>query len=431
MAKIELPYGQKTINCNIPDDRLKGVLTSQIHDYTPEHSPVEIVQKALNSPIGTPKLSVMAEGKKNVVILCSDHTRPVPSKTIIPLMLEEIRKGNPDADITLLIATGCHRITNTKELKGKFGEEIIKNEKIVVHDCDNSEFVYLGRLPSGGIFNMNKLAVDADLLCSEGFIEPHVFAGYSGGRKSVFPGIACRKTVMYNHNAGFVDHPNARCGVLEDNPIHLDMLYAARVTGLDFICNVVINSEKDAIYAVAGDVDKAHLEGCKFLASKCMINRPLEDADLADIVITTNGGYPLDQNIYQAVKGMLSAMEMVKEGGVIIMAARSEDGHGGDMFYEAFKNIKDEKGIQDLLDKIVSTPKEETVIDQWQSQMFIRLLQRNKVIYVSEAPDDMVKDMHMTPAKTIEEAVKLAEEYLQNKNATITVIPDGVSVIVG
>jgi len=264
--------------------------------------------------------------------------------------------------------------------------------------------------------------MDADLLCAEGFIEPHFFAGFSGGRKSVFPGVASRKTVTYNHNAEFIAHPRSRTGILEGNPIHIDMLYAARIARLDFICNVVVNSDKEAIYAVAGDLDKAHVAGTGFLADKCQVK-----AVPADIAISTNGGYPLDQNIYQAVKGMTAAEGTVKKGGVIIMLARSNDGHGGEVFLKTFR---EEKDVDRMLKKFLDTPKEDTIIDQWQSQIFARVLQRAKVIYVSEAPDEMVRDLHMIPAKTLEEAVKKAEEILGNPNATITAIPDGIAVMV-
>jgi len=422
MPHVKFLYGTQNIEYDIPESRFKAELVSQMHHYKPEYSPQELVIRALENPIGTPKLSVMAEGKKNVVIICSDHTRPVPSKVIIPPMLAEIRKGSPGAKITLLVSTGCHRLTTAEELERKFGPDIIKNEKIIVHDCDKSEMVNIGRLPSGGTMIVNKLAMEADLLCAEGFIEPHFFAGFSGGRKSVFPGIASRKTVTYNHNAEFIAHPRSRTGILEGNPIHIDMLYAARIARLDFICNVVVNSDKEAIYAVAGDLDKAHVAGTGFLAERCQVK-----AVPSDIAISTNGGYPLDQNIYQAVKGMTAAEATVKKGGVIIMLARSNDGHGGEVFLKTFK---EEKDVDRMLKKFLDTPKEDTIIDQWQSQIFARVLQHAKVIYVSEAPDEMVRDLHMIPAKSLEEAIKKAEEILGNPNAAITAIPDGIAVMV-
>ncbi|HHY52675.1 MAG TPA: nickel-dependent lactate racemase, partial [Clostridiales bacterium] len=332
------------------------------------------------------------------------------------------RKGNPNADITILIATGCHRDTSEDELINKFGPEIVKNEKIVVHNCDTSPMVYCGKLPSGGDLILNKLAIDADLLVAEGFIEPHFFAGFSGGRKSVLPGIASRKTVIYNHNAEFIAHPKARTGIVDGNPIHIDMLYAARVARLAFICNVVINANKEVIYAVAGDCDLAHIQGRQFLMSKCQV-----DSVPADIAVTTNGGYPLDQNIYQAVKGMTAAEATVKEGGVIIMMAKSNDGHGGAEFHKTFK---EEKDLNRMMDTFLKTPKDETRVDQWQSQIFARVLKHARVVYVSDAPDEMVRDLHMTPAHSLDEAMKIAEDMLGNPNASIVAIPDGVAVMV-
>lgn len=423
MANIKLPYGKEYLDVNIPDERLNAVLVSDMHHYKAEMSQVEIVKHALENPIGTPKLSVMAEGKKKVVIIASDHTRPVPSKVIMPLMLAEIRKGNPDADITILISTGCHRETTKAELEAKFGPEIMATEKIYVHDCDDeSMLVNLGKLPSGGELIINKLAVEADLLCSEGFIEPHFFAGYSGGRKSVLPGIASRVTVVYNHNAGFIASDKSRTGIIEGNPIHRDMLYAARTARLDFICNVVINSDKEAIFAVAGDCDLAHRQGIEFLNSQCKVK-----AVPSDIVITTNGGYPLDQNIYQAVKGMTAAEATINKGGVIIMIAKSNDGHGGEEFYKTFLNEKD---VVKMIEEFLARPSEKTIPDQWQSQIFARILKDVKVVYVSDAQDDIVSDLHMIPAHSVEEAIAKADEILGNKNSKITVIPDGVSVIV-
>ena len=288
MREFLLPYGKETLKAEIEEEHLAGVLVSELHDYKAPMEGSRLVQEALEHPIGTPRLCDMAIDKKKVVVISSDHTRPVPSHIIMPLILKEIRRGNPDAEITILISTGLHRETTREELESKFGPEITENETIIVHDCDDTDnMVCLGKLPSGGNLYINKLAVEADLLVAEGFIEPHFFAGFSGGRKSVLPGVASRETVMYNHNSAFIGDPHSRTGIIEGNPIHNDMLYAARVAGLDFIVNVVIDSAHEPIFAVAGDCDLAHRVGREFLASKCQV-----DAVPADIVISTNGGYP-------------------------------------------------------------------------------------------------------------------------------------------
>ncbi|MCL1992103.1 MAG: nickel-dependent lactate racemase [Spirochaetes bacterium] len=420
--KLHLPYGKDHLTLEIPEDRHKGEILSHLHSYRAEKSQEALVDDALANPVASEPLHVLAKGKNKVVLIASDHTRPVPSKIIVPRMLAEIRKGNPAADITILIATGCHRATTQAELADKFGADIIGREKIVLHDCDSADVVNIGKLPSGGEMVINRMAVEADLLVSEGFIEPHFFAGFSGGRKSVFPGVTSRETVVYNHNAEFIAHPNARTGVLDGNPVHIDMIFAAKAAKLIFICNVVLNAEKEVIHAVAGDCDAAHRQGAAFLASKCAV-KPI----LADIAVSTNGGYPLDQNIYQAVKGMTAAEATVKKDGVIIMLAKSNDGHGGEEFYKTFS---EEKNLDRMLETFMKTPKERTRVDQWQSQIFARVLKHAKVIFVSDAPDQMVRDLHMTPASSLAAALKMAEDMLGNPGATVTTIPDGIGVMV-
>lgn len=420
---FNLPYGKEKISVQIKEEELSGVLTSSLSEYVALDDKETIVKKAMNNPIGTPKLKELAKGKKKVCIIASDHTRPVPSKVIMPLMLSEIREGNPNADITILIATGLHRTTTKDELVAKFGQEIVDKEKIVIHDCDDEKnLVYMGNLPSSGRFILNKIAAEADLLVSEGFIEPHFFAGFSGGRKSVLPGVCARETVMFNHNAGFINDINARTGVIENNPVHKDMLFAAKKANLAYIVNVVINAEHDPIFAVAGEVEKAHLEGVNFLKERCKVK-----AQKADIVITTNGGYPLDQNIYQAVKGMTAAEATVNNGGVIIMVAKASDGHGGKSFYDTFKNCE---SVENLMQKFLSTPPLETEIDQWQSQILARVMLKATVILVSSCEKEMVEDMKMVYAANIDEAVEKAKRILTKSTCSITVIPDGVSVIV-
>ena len=421
MKEILFPYGKEKLSHAFGDE-LAACLEPSINEYIPEADGAELVSRAMESPIGSKKLSLLAAGKKKVVIIASDHTRPVPSKLIIPNMLREIREGNPRADVTILIATGCHRGTTKDELIAKFGEEIVKNEKIYIHDCDESDMlVSIGTLPSGGECVISRLAYEADLLVSEGFIEPHFFAGFSGGRKSVLPGVAGRKTVLANHCSEFIDHPRARTGILEGNPIHGDMLWAAKRAKLAYIVNVVLNSEKKVICAVAGEPEAAHKKGTDFLFSLCGAS-----AVESDIVITTNGGYPLDQNMYQAVKGMTAAEATVRRGGVIIMLAESGDGIGGDHFYH---QLADESDIDKTMAEFLSRGRDETLPDQWQTQILLRILKHASVIYVSEMPDDVVKQMHMIPAHSLGEAIDMARS-LVGKDASIVAIPDGVSVMV-
>ena len=417
---IRFPYGKTHLSYEFEN---VNVLTSSIEEYNPKMSEQALVDAAMAAPEGGISLRQLARGKEKVVLIASDHTRPVPSKLIVPPMLKQIREGNPNAEITILISTGCHRETTQEELISKFGEEIVANETIVIHDCDDKEnLVNIGILPSGGQCVVNRIAMEADLLVAEGFIEPHFFAGFSGGRKSVLPGVAGRETVLANHCSEFIAHPCSRTGILEGNPIHNDMLWAAKQAKLRYIVNVVLNGEKQVIYAVAGELEQAHQKGTAFLAQLCGA-----ETVPADIVISTNGGYPLDQNIYQAVKGMTAAEAAVKDGGVIIMLAASNDGVGGDHFYH---QLADEPDIHKTMDMFLSRGRNETEPDQWQTQIFIRVLQKATVIYVSEADPKTVEALHMLPAKDLQEAMEMAKKLTKNENPTITAIPDGVAVMV-
>ena len=422
MKQVAFHYGHGKITHSFSEE-LTGVLESAINTYTPPATDKELIEQAMAAPIACSPLSALAKGKDKIVIIASDHTRPVPSKLIIPPMLQQLRQGNPDADITILIATGCHRGTTREELVQKFGEDIVQNEKIYIHDCDERDMlVNIGTLPSGSACEINRLAYEADLLVAEGFIEPHFFAGFSGGRKSVLPGIAGRSTVLGNHCSEFIAHPSARTGILENNPLHIDMLWAAKTAKLAYIVNVVLNAEKEVIYAVAGDAEAAHKAGTDFLSGLCQA-----EAIPADIVITTNGGYPLDQNVYQAVKGMTAAEATVKQGGVIIMLARCNDGIGGDHFY---RQLAQEPDIDKTMALFLSRGKEQTVPDQWQTQVFLRVLKKATVIFLSEMDDATIREMHMLPAKTMEEALQKAKAILKMENPKIVAIPDGISVIV-
>jgi nickel-dependent lactate racemase len=423
MAKIKVPYNKQMLEIEIDDKNIAGILESKAEEYRSGRTQEELVEQALNNPIGSGSLEELVKGKKDMVIITSDHTRPVPSKVTMPILLRRIRAVNPDIEITILIATGFHRPTTHEELVNKMGEEIVRNEKIIVHDAfDDSAMVKLGTLPSGGELIINKLAVETELLIAEGFIEAHFFAGFSGGRKSVLPGIASATTVMANHCGEFIASPNARTGVLINNPIHRDMLYAAEKSKLAFILNVVINTEKKVIKAFAGHSEKAHLKGCEFVMELSKV-----DKIPADIAVSSNGGYPLDQNIYQSVKGMTAAEATCIDGGVIIMVSACNDGHGGQSFYD---NMAQAKTPRELLDRIAKVPRNETVPDQWEFQILARMLDKFTVIMVTDMCDpQMIKDMHMEHAVSFEEALKRAYE-IKGNDAKVVVIPDGVSVIV-
>jgi len=417
---ITIPYGKSHIPCDLP---YNGLLTSRVDQLKSEKSGLELVREAVDNPIGSPKLSELAVGKKSCTIIISDHTRPVPSRDILPPMLAELRKGNPDIQVTLLVATGFHRLTTRDELVAKLGEEIAANEKIVVHDAFNAESnVKIGILPSGAPLVIDRVAVETDLLISEGFIEPHFFAGFSGGRKSVLPGVCDKTTVLGNHCGEFIASPNARTGILEGNPLHIDMVAAARMAKLQFIVNVVIDEEKHTVAAFAGDLEKAHEAGVSFLRQFCEVK-----AVPGDIVITSNGGAPLDQNIYQSVKGLTAAEASAKEGAVLIMCADLADGTGGEGFYQSLKNCESPAAH---FAQCAATPQSETIPDQWESQILARILMKHRVIFVSRPEmETTLREMKLDYAATLPEAFAMAKAD-KGENAEVTIIPNGISVMV-
>ena len=417
---ITIPYGKSHIPCNIS---YNGLLTSRVDQLKSEKSGLELVREAVANPIGSPKLSELAVGKKTCTIIISDHTRPVPSRDILPPMLAELRKGNPDIQVTLLVATGFHRLTTKDELVAKLGEEISASEKIVVHDAFNPDSnVQIGILPSGAPLVIDRVAVETDLLVSEGFIEPHFFAGFSGGRKSVLPGVCDKTTVLGNHCGEFIASPNARTGILEGNPLHIDMVAAARMAKLQFIVNVVIDEEKHTVAAFAGDLEKAHEAGVAFLRQFCEVK-----AVPGDIVITSNGGAPLDQNIYQSVKGLTAAEASAKEGAVLIMCADLADGTGGEGFYQSLKNCESPAAH---FAQCAATAQSKTIPDQWESQILARILMKHRVIFVSRPEmETTLREMKLDYAATLEDAFAMAKAD-KGENAEVTVIPNGISVMV-
>jgi len=421
--KTKIPYGKTELDLSIDDQYVNGVIQSRIGELSSEFSEDAIVKKSMENPYDSARLKSLAVGKKTCTIIISDHTRPVPSKHIIPFMLEELREGNPDIQITLLVATGFHRITVESELVSKLGRKIVDEEKIVVHNAaDEQANVKIGVLPSGADLIIDKVAAEADLLISEGFIEPHFFAGFSGGRKSILPGVCSRVTVLGNHCSKFIDSEYSRTGILEKNPLNVDMVAAAKMANLQYIVNVIIDEDKKVVASFAGNPLTAHEAGCDWLRQFCAVK-----GITADVVITSNGGAPLDQNMYQSVKGMTAAEACAGKDGVIIMCSECADGIGGDGFYNALKGCS---SIDALMEDILKVPQDQTKPDQWEYQIQARILMKHPVIYVSQPKmEQTVKEMKMDWAPDLDAAIKKAR-VIKGENATFTIIPNGISVMI-
>ena len=421
MKTIKIPYYTSSLDLHVEEANLEAVINAKTDSYDPGKSETELVEEALANPIGTPRLRELAKGKQKVTLVTSDHTRAVPSKLTLPILLREIREGNPDADITILIATGLHRPTTEAEQRRMFGDAIVDHEKIVVNEAFKDEdFAYVRSLPSGAELWVNKVALDCDLLITEGFIEPHFFAGFSGGRKSILPGICNAATVNENHSYKAISSPYSTTGVLAHNPIHEDMVCAARAVNVQFILNVALNAEKKVIAAFAGDLEEAHATGVSFVRKLAQC-----PSVTGDIVITSNGGYPLDQNLYQSPKAVATAEACCAEGGVIIMCASCFDGMGGTHFEKLIV-----RGTVDEIDEYLSRiPPKETIPEQWCAQIYSRILKKHRIILVTTYLDhELVRKANMIPASSPDEALAMAYEMM-GKDARVVVIPDGVAVL--
>ncbi len=416
--QVSLPYGKEKVILDLPEERMGGLLATKLGRMEPRKEARKLIEEAISSPLEGPPLSVLAGGKDRVVIITSDHTRPLPSRITLPPLLEALRKGNPETEITILMATGYHRAPTGRELEDKLGQEIVQGERIIIHSArDREKMVEVGQLPSGQRLELNRIALEADLLLAEGFIEPHLFAGFSGGGKSILPGIAGEASILSNHCAELIADPRARTGIMEGNPVQEEIQAAARLAGLKFISNVALNNNHRVVAAFAGEPEAAHRAGCDFVDRWTRVK-----CSPGDVVITTNGGYPLDQNIYQAVKGMTAAEAACRKGGTIISLARCSDGHGSEAF---FQDLSRAGSPAQLWDEVCSRSREDTCPDQWQAQILARILSRFRVIMVTGASRELVEQMHMEWAPSLEKALEMVDS-----RDRITVIPDGVGVIV-
>lgn len=417
----QIPYGRSSLPLSLQSAEIKAILRSRPLP-APLATEESLLIQALAHPYGGVTLAEMATGVQNAVILTSDHTRPVPSSKTLPLLLAELRRNNPGISVTVLVASGAHRSDSREELEAMFGQKLLSEERFVIHDARNAEMIDLGVLPSGARLEINRIAAETELLLSDGFIEPHFFAGYSGGRKSVLPGIASLRSIRENHCGRLISNPNARAGILDGNPVHEDMAAAAKLARLRFILNVLLDERHRITAAFAGAPDEAHRAGCTAVAEIACC-----PVVLSDVVLTSNGGYPLDQNVYQAVKSMATAELCIRPGGAIICVSACEDGIGGVQFENWFRCAESPQAI---LRSIAETAAADTTADQWQVQILARILAKANVILVcSSELRTRVEAMGLHYASDLYSAIKLARS-ITGSTEPMVLIPDGVSVFV-
>jgi nickel-dependent lactate racemase len=418
--RITLDYGRTGLDIELPDERVVGLLA--IRPATPISDPQAAVAQVLAQPIGTAPLATLARGRRNACILVCDITRPVPNRIILPPLLRTLEEqGIARRDILILIATGLHRPNEGAELEEVLGPEIAGNYRIENHHGKvQAEHDYLGETPNGVPVYLDSRYVRADLKITTGLIEPHLMAGYSGGRKVICPGIAGLDTVKVWHGPRFLEHPRADCGIVEGNPVHEENTRIALMAGCDFIVNVCMDGQRRITWVGAGDMIKAWEEGVRFVES--VVKVPV--AEPLDIVVTSCAGYPLDTTWYQAVKGLTGALPIVKQGGTIILAASLTEGLGSPEFQHL---IADNPDLTVFKQRILG--KDYFVMDQWQLEELAKVVARCKVKVVSQGLNaETLRRCHVEPAASVEQAVadSLAE---YGPKARIAVIPKGPYVL--
>lgn len=415
--KVELAYGRNGLAVELPEANTT-VISSRYRPGLADEKGA--FRQALRSLIASPPLREVIRPHDRVVIVFSDITRPVPNERIIPWLLGELDYLPPE-DITLLVATGTHRPNTAAELAEMLGEEVVRNYRIVNHDCEAaSSLTYLGRTGRGSPIWLNSEYLAADKKILTGFIEPHLFAGFSGGPKSIMPGIAGLETIMRNHSGQMLAHRRATWGMLEGNPAYEEILEVARRAPPDFIVNLTTNRERAITDFFCGEMEAAHAAGVEACRAAAMqeVSTPF------DIVLATNSGYPLDLNLYQAVKGLSVAAQIVKEGGAIVLAAECcegipEHGHYREILHRC-GNIRE-------VAELVKQP-DFLVRDQWQAQLQAQAQLKAQVFLYSTLPSKEVEKAHLIPIESIEETIaELLKRF--GPGTRIAVLPEGPQTI--
>jgi nickel-dependent lactate racemase len=353
-----------------------------------------------------------------ICIVFTDITRPTPNDRLIPWLLEYLLEAGADpAKITLLNSTGTHRPNTPEELRTMLTPEVADRFRVINHECEKTEeLVQFGHTKTGAKALLNRAVVEADIRIVTGFIEPHFFAGFSGGPKGIMPGVAGLETVMSNHGAHHISHPNAAFGINEGNPIWEEMRDIAVRVGDSFLVNVTLNDERRMTGVFAGDLLLAHRAGTEFVRSTAM--QPVDR--LFDIVITSNSGYPLDMNLYQGVKGMSAAARIVKPGGLILIACECSEGVPDG---SPFDRLLREAGSPEEILAMLMQPGFQRA-EQWQAQIQSLISKRARILLYSNLPPGSVRAAHLTPCDDVSLAVAQELERL-GPTAQVAVLPQG------
>jgi nickel-dependent lactate racemase len=377
-----------------------------------------LVETALDEPIGIPKLSIIARHKHSVVIVTADKTRGVPSRITFPFILRELRAaGVGESSVKLLVATGLHKGETMNDVRERLGSEVPEGLEVIIHDSDDKDqLASLGKLSSGTPLLLSKAVVDSDLIVVEGVVEPHFFAGFTGGSKMILPGLAGSETIMRNHGWHNIDDPRSRSGVIR-NPVRAEANEALHHLGPIFSINLAVDNQKRIVFANSGEMLASFVSA----AEQVILHSKIQVTERPDVVLTTNGGYPLDRNFYQCVKGIAVPEEVVHEKSRIIMAGECGDG----IAHRDFLKLMQSGTPAEIYGRMKSS--DAPVCDQWQAQILCRILNQNQVWFVTrnELKSD-IESTHMHYASTIEEALDTAS---LTAGEHILAVPEGPGVI--
>jgi nickel-dependent lactate racemase len=417
--KIHLAYGRTGLDVDLPDGRTEVIEPTHVGGLTDERS---AFMEALANPIAAEPFARTVRTTDKICIVHSDITRATPNERIIPWLLDALdHAGAKRENITLLNGLGTHRPQTRKELEKMLTPRVVANYRVINHEPLNpAALVKVGVTRRGVDVLLNRHLVEADLRIITGFIEPHFFAGFSGGPKGIMPGVAAQETVVYNHDASMIGHPNATWGVTFGNPLWEEMLECAQMVNQRlFLINVALNHKAQITRAFAGDLVKAHQQGCAFVKQSAMqtVDEPFE------VVVTTNSGYPLDQNLYQAVKGISAAARIVKKGGSIIAASECSDPKARSG--PCFELLEKRKSTDELLD-LINTPGFRYP-EQWQVQLQALIQKKASVFVYSSLPPEFVRRAHLIPCVDIATTVReLLSRYPDTcKGPRVAAIPQG------
>lgn len=418
--RIKLAYGREGLWIDVPDTASTTVIEPFFVPGLGDEG--QAIRQALEAPIGTPPLKALVAPDDTVAVVFSDITRPMPNDRVLPVLLQALSEaGIPDRQVTLINGLASHRRQTDAELERMLGADISHHFNIIQHDAwDEANLTPVAMNCAGHVVKVNQHFLAADVRILTGFIEPHFFAGFSGGPKAVLPGIADAQAILDNHNAVAMDDPHATWAVTHQNPIWEEMMAVAAATRPSFLLNVTLNKNKEITGVFAGALDQAHAAGAEFVKRTAMqpVTAPF------DVVITSNSGYPLDLNLYQAVKGMSAAAQVVREGGDIIVAAECWDGipdHG-----DYARLLRESSSPEDLYRRIM-TPGFRCQ-DQWQAQIQARVQMKARVhVYASGLTDQQLVEARVIPCRSIEQT--LAEILEKNPRASIGILPEGPQTV--